>query len=92
MHMQELIVDTQSVVGQTGRVYRYTYSILVDEMDVGRFSCESYGVKIRDEISGHTAAVAHITPSIPRIDELMELLIRNEVTPTGLRDVLDDWL
>ena len=61
-------------------------------MNVGRFSCESYGVKIRDEISGHTAVVPHVTASIPRIDELMELLIRNEVTPTGLRDVLDDWL
>ena len=90
--MQELVVDTHSVTGQSGQVYRYTYSILVDEMNVGRFACESYGVKIRDEISGHTAVVAHITPSIPRIDELMDLLIRNEVTPTGLQDVLDDWL
>lgn len=90
--MQELIVDTQNITGQSGRLYRYTYSILVDEMDVGRFACESYGVKIRDELSGHTAAVTHITTSIPRIDELMDLLIRNEVTPTGLQDVLDDWL
>lgn len=89
--MTELNVDTRQVrvEGGTGR---YTYSILVDEMDVGRFCCESYGVRIRDEETGRTAAVSHVTTSIPRIDELMELLIRNEVTPIGLRDVIDDWL
>lgn len=89
--MREWIVDTRELQGETS-TYRYTYSILVDEMDVGRFCCESYGVKIRDERSGQTAVVAHVTTSIPRIDELMELLIRNGVTPTGLRDVIDDWL
>ena len=26
------------------------------------------------------------------IDELMELLTRNSVTPAGLRDVVEDWL
>ena len=89
--MRELIVDTRELRGDAG-TYRYTYSILVDEMDAGRFCCESYGVKIRDEDSGQTAAVSHVTTSIPRIDELMDLLIRNGVTPTGLRDVIDDWL
>lgn len=89
--MRELIVDTRELRGETAEC-RCTYSILVDEMDVGRFCCESYGVKIRDEVSGQTAVIPHVTTSIPCIDELMELLLRNGVTPTGLRDVIDDWL
>lgn len=90
--MRELTVCTKGVRDQSGQDRRYCYSILVDEMDVGPFSCESYGVKIREESSGHLAMVPHVTTSIPRIDELMELLTRNVVTPTGLRDVVDDWL
>ncbi|MDE6107838.1 MAG: hypothetical protein K2F83_04085, partial [Oscillospiraceae bacterium] len=34
----------------------------------------------------------NITVSIPRIDELVDLLVRNQVSPTHLRDVVDDWL
>lgn len=90
--MRELLVDTRQVEDPEGGERQYTYSILVDEMDVGAFSCESYGVKIREEAGGEVAVVPHVTTSIPRIDELMELLIRNTVAPAGLRDVIDDWL
>ncbi len=54
-------------------------------------SCESYGVGIRGG-DGEMARVPDITISIPRIDELMELLVRNVVTPCTLRDVVEDWL
>ncbi len=91
--MRELLVSTRQVEDpNVGKRRQYTYSILVDEMDVGPFSCESYGVKIREGADGEVAVVPHVTTSIPRIDELMELLIRNTVTPAGLRDVIDDWL
>lgn len=90
--MRELLVCTREVRDAEGRLHRYTYSVLIDEMDVGPFSCESYGVKIAEQATGHVAIVAHVTTSIPRIDELMELLTRNGVTPTSLRDVIDDWL
>ena len=90
--MRELVVGTAETGDESGTSRVYTYSILVDEMDVGAFSCESYGVRITERRTGHAAVVLHVTTSIPRIDELMELLIRNQVTPTGLRDVIDDWL
>ena len=90
--MRELVVCTKQVEGEEGDAVRYRYSILIDEMDVGPFSCESYGVKIAQETTGPSAVVAHVTTSIPRIDELMELLTRNSVTPAGLRDVVEDWL
>ena len=90
--MRERVVCTKQVEGEEGDAVRYRYSILIDEMDVGPFSCESYGVKIAQEPTGPSAVVAHVTTSIPRIDELMELLTRNSVTPAGLRDVVEDWL
>lgn len=90
--MRELLIGTEDIDTSKERLRKYTYSILVDEMDVGAFSCESYGVKIAEPATGHTAIVPHVTTSISRIDELMDLLIRNQVTPTALRDVIDDWL
>ena len=92
IHMREMAVCTRGAEDQEGRARRYAYSILIDEMDVGPFACESYGVKIREEGTGQTAVAPHVTTSIPRIDELMDLLTRNTVTPAGLGDVLADWL
>ena len=90
--IRELFVCTKQGEDQTGGPVRYRYSILIDEMDVGPFSCESYGVRIAQVPEGPSAVVAHVTTSIPRIDELMDLLTRNIVTPAGLRDVVEDWL
>ena len=90
--MKELILDPVQLDPELGRSGSYTYAILIDEMDVGNFSCESYGVRITSNRTGDTAAIPHITVSIPRIDSLMELLIRNNVSPDHLRDVVDDWL
>ena len=51
---------------------------------------EAYGISVscgdtKSEISG-------ISLSQSRILTLFDQLIRGEVTPTGLRDVVDDWL
>ena len=42
--------------------------------------------------TGDRAQVANITVDPDRIDRLMELLVRCQVGPTHLRDVVDDWL
>ncbi len=90
--MRELLVCSRRAQGQEGQEHRYTYSILIDEMDVGSFRCESYGVKIAESPTGALAVVPNVTVSIPRIDELMERLVRNVVTPAALKDVIEDWL
>lgn len=90
--MRELLIQTDEMTVSEPQEIRCTYSIIIDEMQAGSFSCESYGVKITDPASGRTASVPHVTTSVPRIDELLALLIRNHVTPTSLRDVIDDWL
>lgn len=70
----------------------YEYAILVDQVDLGSFSCESYGAAITAPDTGDRAQVANITVDPRRIDQLMELLVRCQVGPAHLRDVVDDWL
>ena len=90
--MRELAVARKQAADETGRVRTYDYALLVGEMPVsdGLF-CESYGVCIQEQ-DGQAERVPHITVSAARIDELMDLLVRNTVTPSTLRDVVDDWL
>lgn len=89
--MRELFLQTVELADQAGTVRRYDYFILIGEMDVGAFACESYGVKIAEQ-GGGQASVPNVTCSAARIDELSGLLVRNGVTPATLNDVLSDWL
>ena len=82
--MRELLVESPRDCG-------YRYMILVDEMTVGGMSCESYGVRVTGP-DGDCAEIPNITVSAGRIDELVDLLRRNQVSPVTLRDVVDDWL
>lgn len=90
--MREMTLDLAALYPGLKTSGRYDYAILVDEMNVGRFACESYGVSVTARTSGERATVPNITVNIPRIDALVELLVRNEVGPTHLRDVVEDWL
>lgn len=89
--MRELFLETVELADQTGAIRRYDYSILIGEMDVGPYACESYGIRISEQ-GGGQASVPNITCSASRIDELSGLLVRNGVTPAALRDVVLDWL
>ena len=89
--MRELFLQTVELADQAGEVRRFDYSILIGEMDVGSYACESYGVKISEQ-GGEQACVPNITCSASRIDDLSDLLVRNSVTPAALNDVLSDWL
>ena len=91
MEGREILVDTRRLTDAQGRVREYSYFVLVGEMDVGNFSCEAYGVMIR-ETGGESAALPGLTVSAARIDELAGLRVRGGVTPVTLRDVVDDWL
>lgn len=92
--MREMLVGTCDAQGEDGAVCRPQYYVLTDEMAVsGGFACESYGVKIADaDHPEEAASVPNITISASRIDELIELLTRNRVTPAALHDVVADWL
>lgn len=51
----------------------------------------SYGIEVSTS-AGERACVRDITDSYDGIRALLELLIRNTVTPVTLRDVIEDWL
>lgn len=90
--MRELFLKTISMEDALGRTRSYDYSILIDEMDVGPYSCESYGLRVAEQGSGEECRVPHITCSISRIDQLSELVMNGGVTPVTLTDVVADWL
>ena len=90
--MKDLYVQTRTVEGEDGTSHHFDYFVVVGEMEVGgRFACESYGVKVA-EPGGDTATIPNLTVSVSRIDALMDLLVRNSVGPTGVGDVVQDWL
>lgn len=91
MKTRELFLRTLELTDEREIRRSYDYFILIDQMDVGPFSCESYGIKVAER-GGQAAVAPHVTCSIPRIDELSDLLLRNAVTPAGLKDVIQDWL
>jgi len=90
--LRELLVDSIHVKDEQGATRTYDYIILIGERDTGPFFCESYGVKIMERGSMNLSAVPDVTTKIGRIDELMEILLRNEVLPGHLLDVIMDWL
>lgn len=53
-------------------------------------SGEIYGVGM--ERDGEGMDLPDLTPSQKRAQALLENLIRGQVTPVSLRDVVDDWL
>ena len=89
--MRELFLQTLILPDESGNQHSYDYSSLIGEMDVGPFSCESYGIRVAER-GGAEASAPHVTCSAARIDELSELLLKNGVTPTTFHDVLNDWL
>lgn len=71
---------------------RYDYYILITECDMGTFQMESYGVAAVCPVTGEQAEVLDVTASVPRMDDLLDRLARNQVSPVHLRNVIDDWL
>ena len=92
MVLRELAVAKKQVCNEWGEIHDYEYSILVGEIEISpQIYCESYGVKVKD-CEGDQEEIEDITISSSRIDELIDLLVRNIVTPCTLKEVVEDWL
>ena len=87
----ELEIATRQCLDQTGVCRRFHYFLTIGYEETSRIFCESYGVRISEE-GGDETEISAITTSASRIDELLTLLVDNRVGPTGLSDVLADWL
>lgn len=75
---------------QAGPLWRY--GLLVEDIEVDGFHCESYGVMIADCATGQEHRRRHVTSDAPDAASLLDLLARNQVSPATLDDVLEDWL
>lgn len=68
------------------------YSLIIDEVSVmdGQILCEYYGVQV--DLGLESVQIRHITASQRGIYSLLEKLKNGKVTPTGVHDIVDDWL
>lgn len=87
--MREIPYTSKLTYTEDGRPLALDYSILVS---TGEQEFEQYGVKIMEKNSGEQAMAFNLTVSGRRIYELMDKLTQGSVTPTGLEDVLADWI
>ncbi|MDD4715353.1 MAG: DUF6514 family protein [Oscillospiraceae bacterium] len=93
--MKEILWDRRRVCSEEGSAYGAEYYLLVEEIyDGGTLFCENYGVKIR--VSGgeepEEATAPGVTSSETGVMALLNILSRNFVTPSALREILEDWL
>lgn len=70
----------------------WNYALLVDDIDVDGFRCESYGIMVYDADRGEKAAVRHVTVNATEALELLNTVARLAVSPVTLRDVIEDYL
>lgn len=71
---------------------RWRYALLVEDIEVDGFHCESYGILIVDQNSGAETAVRHITINATQALELLNMTARLAVSPSTLNDVVEDFL
>lgn len=87
--MKEQLVATRTIQAEDGSPLTLQYMILSEEMPRGP---ESYGVRITEGEGGASSVAPGLTTSNQKIQDLVETLAKNTVTPTGLMDVLADWM
>ena len=87
----ELKVASCTITDEKGHLRKFHYSLLIDSIQSGSFFCEDYGILISEE-NGDKSSITGITTNADRIDELMTRLVKHQVSPTTLADVVADWL
>ncbi len=93
--MWELFVEERDLENEIGQAYRIQYYILVEEAEAaGSVCCESYGIRIVVSGSGETQSesLRNVTLRAAIIDKLVHKMADHLVTPTTLRDIVEDWM
>ena len=89
--MRELFFGQTSLWEESGVGLHCVYQILISNTPPP-LCCESYGIRVSVIETGEREEIGNITVRPERIEELADLLLRGQVTPCTLRDVVDDWL
>ncbi|WP_369282028.1 DUF6514 family protein [Oscillibacter sp. GMB15532] len=87
--MRELPITTRTIQTEDNRRLTLRYILLVEETAEG---LENFGVKITEAENETNATAPNLTMNTQKIYGLIGTLARCTVTPTGLMDVLADWL
>ncbi len=94
--MKEILWDEKELCSDECDILRTEYYLLIEEIQVGdTLLCENYGIRLcllHGDHPEESVAVSCVSPDSKKITKLMDLLIRNLVTPITLADVLEDWL
>lgn len=82
----------QEKTAQPPGIKQWHYALLVEDIEVDGFHCESYGIVVRDPDTKEEATVRHITVSGSEALALLNTVARSAVSPVTLRDVVEDYL
>lgn len=89
--MMEIKIASRTQTDESQMPRQFHYYLVVEPVETPNFVCENYGVRVA-ESQGESIAIPGITTSATRIDELLTRLVDHTVSPTTLRDIVDDWL
>ncbi|MFI3313422.1 MAG: DUF6514 family protein [Eubacteriales bacterium] len=80
----------QTFVDQEGTAVLLIYTLLTEH----RWDGAHYGVELAMQRRQQAEKVFRldVSSNLPRVDGLLATLAQNLVTPTGLSDVLEEWL
>lgn len=82
----------QEKTAQSPGVKQWNYALLVEDIEVDGFHCESYGILVRDPDTGEEATVRHITVNGSEALALLNTVARSAVSPVTLKDMVEDYL
>lgn len=92
MDIGETYLETLTLQDAAGREHRFHYYILLENLKLEDFSGQSYGIKIEEKETGEIAVAPHVTTRSSVIYQLARTLVKHQVTPCTLMDVIQDWL
>ena len=88
--MQEQLIHTQTCSDEQGIVHTFRYYLLTEQIPIGSFACENYGIRI-EQVGGESSSAPGMTRSRTRVDQLAKLLANHSVSPAHLFDVIEDF-
>lgn len=92
MDTGERYLETLKLQDEVGQAHKFHYYILLENLTLEDYSGQSYGIKIEERETGEVAMVPHVTTCSSVIYQLAQTLVKHQVTPCTLVDVIQDWL
>lgn len=89
--MKKLKHTSSTITDEKGVTRTFEYYFIIEEIKTSGFFFENYGVSV-EEPQGDSHIILGISTSLQRIEQLMDILVKHQVSPTTCHDVVFDWL